>query len=88
MASVTRSNRLLEGFINGGEYTVAQAQKKFGLSRVSARVLDLRNAGYSIYTNVRHDKNGKRIATYRMGTSPKKGGRARLYSEYSKRVAA
>jgi predicted ArsR family transcriptional regulator len=47
--------------------TVAQAQSKFGVSNVAARIEELRSEGHSIYTNSKKLKDGRRIRFYKMG---------------------
>jgi len=44
-------SRILTALSNGRTLTVKQAQSRFGISNVSARVSQLRQEGYSIYTN-------------------------------------
>jgi len=47
--------------------TTKQAQSKFGIKNVGARIDELRSEGYSIYLN-RKTVNGKRVSFYRLGT--------------------
>jgi len=44
-----------------------QAQTRFGISNVAARVAELRQEGYSIYTNTKKTAKGTRLALYRWG---------------------
>jgi len=67
-ASTPASVRLLNFLKTGGDITVAQAQSRFGISNVSARVSELRRAGYAIYLNEKTTKNGRTIRAYRLGT--------------------
>lgn len=39
-------------------FSVAQARAMFGIQNVSARILELRNEGFPIYTNVRERSDG------------------------------
>jgi len=47
--------------------TTRQAQSRFGISNVAARVAELRQEGYSIYTNSKKTAQGNRLALYRWG---------------------
>ena len=51
-------------------FTVAQAQRRFGIQNVSARIEELRKEGHCIYTNTKV-VNGKKTAYYRLGTPTK-----------------
>lgn len=48
---------ILDVLYAGGTHTAAELASLTGASSVSARVLELRNAGYAIYTN----RNGYRL---------------------------
>jgi hypothetical protein len=48
-------------------FTVAQARARFGITNVAARINELREEGYSIYTNTKTLTDGRKIAFYRMG---------------------
>jgi hypothetical protein len=47
--------------------TTAQAKSWFGIENVSARISELRQEGYPIYTNVRTREDGTKKYVYRMG---------------------
>lgn len=64
-------------------FTVAQAQKRFGVKNVSARIEELRKEGYCIYTNSKTLKNGRKINFYRLGTPTKAMVKAALSAGYS-----
>ena len=51
--------------------SVAQAQARFGVTNVSARIAELRQEGYPIYTNTRSRGDGTKVAVYRLGTASK-----------------
>ena len=53
-------------------FTVAQAQHRFGITNVSARINELREEGYPIYTNRKTLADGRTISVYRLGTPSKK----------------
>lgn len=49
-------------------FSVAQARARFGIQNVAARISELRQEGYAIYTNLRTRKDGTKVAVYRLGT--------------------
>lgn len=51
-------------------FTIKQAQRRFGITNVAARIDELRQEGYCIYTNTKK-VNGKKINFYRLGTPTK-----------------
>jgi hypothetical protein len=59
---------LLATLMAGVEFSVAQAQSWFNITNVTARIHELRNDGYSIYTNVRRTHDGGTRFVYRLGT--------------------
>lgn len=65
MSKVVRSakSKILTALKNGRNVTVNQVRARYGIQNVSARVAQLRNEGYSIYTN-----RTKRGFAYRWGT--------------------
>jgi hypothetical protein len=52
-------------------FSVAQAQARFGVTNVTARVHELRNEGYAIYTNQKTRKDGTKVSVYRLGNPSK-----------------
>jgi len=64
-------------------FTTAQAQSRFGISNVSARIDELRQEGHCIYTNTKTLDNGRKIKFYRLGTPSKALVRAALSAGYS-----
>ena len=64
--SVTQ--KILNYLQTGRDITPNQARVKFGITNVSARVSELRKAGYSIYLNEKLTPKGNPIKTYRLGT--------------------
>jgi hypothetical protein len=69
--------RKTEGY---NTFSVKQAQRRFGIRNVSARIAELRRAGHPIYTNIVKNSNGERVAMYRLGTPTKSQSRNRFYS--------
>jgi hypothetical protein len=64
-------------------FTVAQAQHRFGIKNVSARIDELRKEGHVIYTNSRKLSDGRKINFYRLGTPSKAMVKAALSAGYS-----
>ena len=64
-------------------FTVKQAQRRFGIKNVSARIDELRQEGHCIYTNTKVRGDGSKVAVYRIGTPTKAMVRAALRSGYS-----
>jgi hypothetical protein len=52
-------------------FSVAQARARFGIKNVAARIAELRNEGYAIYTNMKARADGSKVAIYRLGTPSK-----------------
>ena len=63
-------------------FTVKQAQRRFGITNVSARIDELRQEGHVIYTNTKN-VDGKKTSFYRMGKPTKALVKAALKSGYS-----
>ena len=63
-------------------FTVAQARSRFGIQNVSARIEELRKEGHCIYTNTKV-VDGKKVASYRLGTPSKAMVQAALRAGYS-----
>ena len=63
-------------------FTVAQAQRRFGISNVTARIDELRQEGNCIYTNTKV-VDGKKVKFYRLGTPTKAMVQAALRAGYS-----
>lgn len=49
-------------------FSVAQARAMFHVQNVTARIHELREDGYPIYTNVRTRGDGSKVFVYRLGT--------------------
>ena len=64
-------------------FTTKQAQSRFGVTNVSARIDELRQEGHVIYTNSRILADGRKINYYRLGTPTKSLVQAALASGYS-----
>ena len=64
-------------------FTVKQAQRRFGITNVTARIDELRQEGHCIYTNTKTLQDGRKINFYRLGTPTKGLVKAALQSGYS-----
>jgi hypothetical protein len=64
-------------------FTTKQAQARFGISNVAARIDELRQEGHCIYTNKRTLEDGRKISYYRLGTPTKSMVRAALKAGFS-----
>ena len=64
-------------------FTTKQAQRRFGITNVSARIEELRKEGNVIYTNKRTLSDGRKITYYRMGTPTKAMVKSALKAGYS-----
>lgn len=49
-------------------FSVAQAQARFGVQNVTARIAELRQDGFPIYTNTKRRADGTKVSVYRLGT--------------------
>jgi hypothetical protein len=63
--------------------TVAQAQARFGIQNVSARIEELRAEGHVIYTNMKTRGDGSKVASYRLGKPTKALVRAAYAAGFS-----
>jgi predicted ArsR family transcriptional regulator len=64
-------------------FTTTQAQTRFGISNVAARIDELRKEGNCIYTNTKTLENGRKITFYRLGSPTKAMVKAALSAGYS-----
>lgn len=67
MKAKSDTQRLRAWILSGKSITPLQALEKFRCLRLGARILDLRNEGYDIVTQIVH-KNGKRFARYKLAS--------------------
>lgn len=63
---VSATQKILDFLKTGHGLTPQQARKEFGIKNVSARISELRSAGYAVYLTKRTSK-GKTIMAYRLG---------------------
>ena len=64
-------------------FTVKQAQHRFGIQNVSARIDELRQEGHCIYTNTKKLADGRTIRYYKMGMPTKKLVQAAIKGGFS-----
>lgn len=63
IATPTQRDRILAYLRKGNTLTPLEALRKFGTLRLSGRILELRQAGYTIKSRL-VDVNGKKVAKY------------------------
>ena len=74
MKKMSAKQRMLTALTKADGYntfSVAQARNRFGISNVAARIAELRQEGYAIYTNLKIRSDGSKVAVYRLGTPSK-----------------
>jgi hypothetical protein len=79
MKKISAKQRMLETLTKTTGYntfSTAQARSRFGIKNVAARIAELRQEGYPIYTNVRNRGNGTKVSIYRLG-KPSRSFKAR-----------
>ena len=72
---MSAKDKILKYLSKEGPYntlTVAQAQSRFGITNVGARIEELRAEGHCIYTNKKTLADGRRITYYKLGKPTKK----------------
>jgi hypothetical protein len=86
MSNLSAKERMLAALQQESGYntfTTAQAQRRFGISNVSARIDELRQEGHCIYTNTRVGADGRKVHFYRIGKPTKSMVKAALRAGYS-----
>lgn len=63
---MSQGERILTHLKAGKHLTPIEALQRFGCFRLSPRILELREAGYRITTQMVRLASGKRVASYRM----------------------
>lgn len=73
MSSKSQRTKLVRRLSSGKNLTVNEAKSKFGIQRLAARIHELREEGFPIYTNtvvVKGGKNaGKKVTAYRLNVA-------------------
>jgi hypothetical protein len=73
MAKLSAKQKMLNALTQTEGYntfTTKQAQRRFGITNVSARISELRQEGYAIYAN-KKSVDGQKKTFYRLGTPSK-----------------
>jgi chemotaxis receptor (MCP) glutamine deamidase CheD len=86
MEKLSAKQRMLNTLKKAGGYntfTTKQAQARFGISNIAARIDELRQEGNVIYTNTKYLEDGRKISFYRLGTPTKALVQAALSTGYS-----
>jgi len=83
LSAKTRMLNALKQTEGYNTFTVAQAQRRFGISNVSARIEELRKEGHVIYTNTKRNADGVKVASYRLGTPTKAMVRTALMAGFN-----
>ncbi len=86
MSNLTAKEKMLAALKQRSGYntfTTKQAQRRFGITNVAARIAELRQEGYCIYTNTVTLSDGTKAKSYRLGTPTKAMVQAALRGGYS-----
>lgn len=71
--TTSQTTKLVRRLITGKNLTVAEAKGKFGIARLAARIHELREAGFPIYTNkvkaAAGANRGRVVTAYRLNVS-------------------
>lgn len=71
--NVSQNVKLARRLSTGKNLTATEAYSRYGIKRLSARIYDLREAGFPIYTNKRIMKGGpnrgREVTAYRLHVS-------------------
>jgi hypothetical protein len=72
-ASTTQLDQIKAHLVTGRSITALEALGLYGVFRLAARIKELRNKGWEIETEIKHDISGKVYAEYTRigGTDPK-----------------
>ena len=71
--TTSQSAKVLYYLQNYGSLTAIQALELFACFRLAARINDLKEAGHDIQTEMKRQKNGKKIAVYSLLKIQKQG---------------
>ena len=70
---MTKTDMLVNAFVNGESLTASQIKSRYGITNVTATIRDLRaRLGYSIYLNETKNAKGETVTKYRLGTPSRK----------------
>ena len=71
--TTSQSAKVLYHLQNYGALTAIEALELFACFRLAARINDLKEAGHNIQTEMKRQKNGKKIAVYSIPKTEKQG---------------
>ena len=71
--TTSQSAKVLYHLQNYGPLTAIEALELFACFRLAARINDLKEAGHNIQTEIKIQKNGKKIAVYSLPKIQKQG---------------
>jgi len=71
--TTSQSAKVLYHLQNYGPLTAIEALELFACFRLAARINDLKEAGHDIQTEMKRQKNGKKIAVYSIPKTEKQG---------------
>jgi len=66
--ATTQLDKIVNFLVTGNQLTKTEARKRLGVRRLAARIFDLRNEGYIIYTNT-GTVRGRKVTQYRLDNS-------------------
>lgn len=66
--STNQLNKIVRFLSRGNQISSAVAERKFGVRRLPARIYDLRQEGFKIYTNTKR-VSGRNVTFYRLDTA-------------------
>lgn len=65
----TQLEKIMNALSTGRHLTRSEAEARLGINRLSARIYDLRQEGFTIYTNkIKSKKTGTKVFGYRLAT--------------------
>ena len=62
--SGSQTDRILEWMLEGHTITPLEALEKYGCSRLAARIADIRQKGYLVYSEFVTAPSGKKVKSY------------------------
>jgi cell division septation protein DedD len=81
----TATRRILNALKSGYDFTPSQLRNRIGITNVSARISELRQAGFPVYLNKKTTSSGDMINVYRLGTASRQDvATARVVADLAK----
>lgn len=69
MATKTQRTKLVNRLRSGKNLTVSEAVSRLGILRLAARIHELREEGFPIYTNRVKVRGGRKVTAYRLAVN-------------------